>query len=82
LTQHEPAAPAANINHRPARYAVTVEVTVQAGNADEAAQVVRGFLTDVFARSEHKMGNVHATTAEQPGDETWHRALDCAGALA
>ena len=82
MTQNEPAAPAAKMNHPPARYAVTVEVTVQAWSADEAAQVVRGFLSDVFTGSEHKMGNVHAVNTEPPSDETWRRALDCAGALA
>jgi hypothetical protein len=81
LTQHEPAAPAANLNHPAASYLVTVEVTVQAWTADEAAQVVRGFLSNVFARSEYRMGNVHAANTEPPGDETWRRALDCAGAL-
>jgi hypothetical protein len=80
LTQYELAA-APNISHRPDRHVVTVEVTVYAWTADEAAQVVRAFVTDVFARSDYKLGNVHAINAEQPGDETWHRALDCAGAL-
>jgi len=70
------------MNHSPARYAVTVEVTVQAWSADEAAQVVRGFLSGVFTGSEYKMGHVHAANTEPPSDETWHHALDCAGALA
>jgi hypothetical protein len=70
------------MNHSPARYAVTVEVTVHAWSADDAAQVVRGFLSDVFTGPEYKMGNVHAANAEPPSDETWSRALDCAGALA
>jgi hypothetical protein len=65
----------------PEPYVVTVEVTVQAWSADEAAQVVRAFVTNVFARSEYKLGNVHAVNTEPPGDETWRRALDCAGAL-
>jgi hypothetical protein len=82
LTQHEPAAPAAKMNDPPARYAVTVEVTIQAWSADEAAQVVRGLLSDVFTGSESKMGNVHAANTEPPGDETWSHALNCAGALA
>ena len=82
LTQHEPAAPVPNMmSHPPDRHVVTVEVTVHAWSADEAAQVVRAFVTDVFARSEYKLGNVHAINAEPPGDETWHRALDCTGAL-
>jgi hypothetical protein len=81
LTQHEPAAPVTNMSHPPDRYVVTVEVMVQAWTADEAAQVVRAFVTDVFARSKYKLGNVHAINTEPPGDETWHRALDCAGAL-
>jgi hypothetical protein len=81
LTQHEPAAPVPNISHPPDRHLVTVELTVHAWTADEAAQVVRAFITDVFARSEYKLGSVHAINTEPPGDETWHRALDCAGAL-
>jgi hypothetical protein len=81
LTQHEPAAPAPNMSHPPDRHVVTVEVTVHAWTADEATQVVRAFVTDVFARSEYKLGNIHAIKAEPPSDETWHRALDCAGAL-
>jgi hypothetical protein len=81
LTQHEPAAPVTNMSHPPDRHVVTVEVTVHAWTADEAAQVVRAFVTDVFARSEYKLGNVHAINTEPPGDETWHRALNCAGAL-
>jgi hypothetical protein len=81
LTQHEPAALALNMSHPPDRHVVTVEVTVHAWSADEATQVVRAFVTDVFARSEYKLGNIHAINAEPPSDETWHRALDCAGAL-
>jgi hypothetical protein len=64
------------------RYAVTVEVTVHAWSAEEASQVVQGFLGDVFTGSEYKMGNVHTDNVESPSDETWRRALDCAGALA
>ena len=82
MTQHEPAASAANMNDQPAHYAVTVEVTVPASSADEAAQVVRGFLSNAFARSEYVMGSVHVANTEPPSDDTWHRALDCAGALA
>jgi hypothetical protein len=82
LTPHKPAAPAADIKHQPARYAVTVEVTVPACSADEAAQVVRGFLSNAFARSEYVMGSVHVANTEPPSDDTWRRALDCAGALA
>ena len=81
LTQHVPAAPVPNMSHPPDRHVVTVEVTVYAWTADEAAQAVRTFVADVFARSEYKLGNVHAINTEPPGDETWHRALDCAGAL-
>jgi hypothetical protein len=69
------------MNHPPARYAVTVEVTVQALSADEAAHIVRGFLNVVFARPEHKVGKVHGVNTEPPCDETWRRAIDCAGAL-
>ncbi len=82
MTQHEPVAPATNMNRPRERYAVTVEVTVHAWSADEAAQVVRGFLSDVLAGSEHQMGNVRAANTEPPCDELWRRALDCAGALA
>jgi hypothetical protein len=82
LTHDEPAALAAETNHQQARYAVTVEVTVHAWNGDEAAQVVRGFLRGVFTGSEYKIGNAQAANAEPPSDETWSRALDCAGALA
>jgi hypothetical protein len=82
LTQNEPAAPAAQLNRPPARYAVTVEFTVQAGNAAEAPLIVRSFLSDVFSESGYKMGNVVHTMVEPPSDETWQRALDCAGALA
>jgi hypothetical protein len=81
LTQHELAAPLANVSPTPDRHVVTVEVTVHAWTAQEAAQIVRAFVTDVFARSEYKLGNVHAINTEPPGDETWRRALDCAGAL-
>lgn len=83
MTQHKPAAPGANIiNDQPARYAVTVEVTVPACSTDEAARVVRGFLSNAFARSEFEMGSVHVANTEPPSDDTWSRALDCAGALA
>jgi hypothetical protein len=81
LTQYEPAEPAANSNHSPARYVVVVEITVPAWTADEAAQVVRGFLSNVFARSEYEMGKVDRANTEPPDDDTWRRALDCAGAL-
>jgi hypothetical protein len=81
LSQHESAAPAANIKPSPRRYAVMVEVTVQAKSADEAAQVVRGCLTDVFAPTEHAVSNVYTGNTEPPGDDTWDRALHCAGAL-
>ena len=69
------------MNHPPPRYAVTVEVTVQAWSADEAAKVVQDFLGDVFTGFEYKMGNTQAANTEPPCDETWRRALDCAGAL-
>jgi hypothetical protein len=86
LTQHKPAASAAKMDNRSARYAVTVEVTLPACSADEAAQAVQGFLSEAFARSECVMGSVHVantvTNTEPPSDDTWHRALDCAGALA
>ncbi len=81
LTQLEPAAPVPNISDSLDRHVVTVEVTVHAWTADEAAQVVRAFITDVFARAEYKLDSVHAINTEPPGDETWHHALDCAGAL-
>jgi hypothetical protein len=81
LTQHEPAASVPSMSQPPNCHVVTVEVTVHAWTADEAAQVVRAFVADVFARSEYKLGSVHAINAEPPGDETWLRALDCAGAL-
>jgi hypothetical protein len=81
LTQYEPAAPAANLNHSPAPYVVGVEITVQAWTAEEAAEVVRGFLSHAFARSEYAMGKVHGANTEPPDDDTWRRALDCAGAL-
>ena len=81
MTKYEPAAPAANSNHSPARYVVAVEITVQAWTADEAAQVVRSFLSNVFARSEYEMDKVYGANTEPPDDETWRRALDCAGAL-
>ncbi len=70
------------MNHPPTRYAVTVEVRVHARSGDEAAQVVKGFLRDVLFGSEYEMGDVQAANAEPPSDETWRRALDCAGALA
>jgi hypothetical protein len=79
LTHHEPAALAAKTNHQLARYAVTVEVT---WSGDEAVHFVKGFLRGAFTGSEYKMGNVQAANAEPPSDETWSRALDCAGALA
>jgi hypothetical protein len=82
LTHHESAALAAKTNHQLERYAVTVEVTVHAWSGDEAAQVVKSFLRGVFTDSKYKMGNVQAANAEPPTDETWSRALDCAGALA
>ncbi len=82
MAQDDPVAPAAESNHSTARYAVTVEVTVQAGSANEAAQVVRGFLGGVFTGAEYKLGNVHADNTEPPSDETWLHALACAGALA
>jgi hypothetical protein len=81
LTEYEPAVPAAKSNHSSARYVVAVEITVEAWTADEAAHVVRGFLSNVFARSEYQMGNVHGPNIEPPDDDTWHRALYCAGAL-
>jgi hypothetical protein len=81
LTQDKLAAVAAKFNHPLARYAVTVEVTIHAWNADEAARVVRGSLSNVFTGSEYKMGNVHAADNEPPSDETWSHALNCAGAL-
>ncbi len=82
MTHHEPSALAAKTNYQLARYAVTVEVTVHAWTGDEAAQVVNGFIRGVFTRSEYKMGNPQVANAEPPSDETWSRALDCAGALA
>ncbi len=89
MTTHKPAALAANMDDRPARYAVTVEITVPACSADEAAQVVRGFISSAFARSENAlarsecvMASVQVAHTEPPSDDTWHRALDCAGALA
>jgi hypothetical protein len=81
LTQYEPAAPAANSNDSPACYVVAVEITVQAWTADEAAHVVGGFLSNVFARSEYQMGKIHGANIQPPDDDTWRRALDCAGAL-
>jgi hypothetical protein len=78
LTQDHPAALAAEKNHSTARYAVTVEVTVEAWSENEAAQVVRGFLGGVFTGSEYKLGNVHAANTEPPSDETWLHALACA----
>ncbi len=81
MSQYEPAAPAAQLNHSPPRYVVAVEITVRAWNADEAAQVVQGFLANVFARSEYEMGKVDGANTEPPDDDTWRRALDCAGAL-
>ncbi len=82
MIQDDPAAPAAELNHSTAPYAVTVEVTVQAWSANEAAQVVRGFLGGVFTGSEYKLGNVHVANTEPPSDETWLHALACTGALA
>ena len=70
------------MNHPPSRYAITVEVTVHAWSGDEAAQVVKGFIRDVLIGSEYEMGNLQAANTEPPSDETWRRALDCAGALA
>jgi hypothetical protein len=81
LTQYEPAPPAANLNRSAARYVVAVEITVQALTADEAAQLVRGFLSNMVGRSEYEMGKVHGANTEPPDDDTWRRALDCAGAL-
>jgi hypothetical protein len=60
LTQHEPAALVANIRDLPDRHVVTVEVTVRAWTADEAAQGVRAFVSDVFARSEYKLASISA----------------------
>jgi hypothetical protein len=77
--QHELTAPSENMNYPLARYAVTIKVTVETLSADAAT--VRGFLNDVFAPSEHKVGKVHGANTEPPSDETWLRAIDCAGAL-
>lgn len=81
MTKYEPAASAANSNDSPACYVVAVEITVQAWTADEAAYVVRDFLSNVFTQSEYQMGKVHGGNIQPPDDDTWRRAVDCAGAL-